>query len=42
MDVTQLNDALSKVFDEENARIVFWNDPERVHRSACRIWSLTM
>ncbi len=29
MDLTQLNDALGKVFAEENARIVFWNDPEQ-------------
>ena len=29
MDVTQLNETLGNVFAEENARIVFWNDPEQ-------------
>ena len=29
MDLTQLNQALAKVFAEENARVVFWNDPEQ-------------
>ena len=29
MDVSQLNEALNKVFAEENARIVFWNDPDQ-------------
>ena len=28
MDVKQINGALNKVFHEENARIVFWNDPD--------------
>jgi len=28
MDVAKINDALSKVFNEENTRIVFWNDPD--------------
>ncbi len=28
MDVTQLQDALSRIFNEEKQRIVFWNDPE--------------
>ncbi len=27
-DVTQLQDALIRVFDEEKQRLVFWNDPE--------------
>ena len=29
MDLTQLLDALDRVFNEEKARLVFWNDPER-------------
>ncbi len=29
MDLTQLNDSLRNVFAEENARIVFWNDPDQ-------------
>ncbi len=29
MDTKQLNEALSKIFDEENQRIVFWNDPQQ-------------
>lgn len=29
MKVKQINDALDKIFNEEEARIVFWNDPER-------------
>ena len=29
MDLTQLQDALGRVFNEEKARLVFWNDPER-------------
>ena len=28
MDLHQLSDALAKVFNEDKARIVFWNDPE--------------
>ncbi len=28
MDVKQITDALDRVFNEENARVVFWNDPE--------------
>ncbi len=30
MDVTQLQEALSRRFKEERARLVFWNDPEGV------------
>ncbi len=33
MDVTQLQDALTKVFDEEKTRLVVWNDPEGEFRS---------
>lgn len=29
MDTKQINDALDRIFQEEDARIVFWNDPER-------------
>ena len=29
MDTKQLNDALSKIYDDEQARIVFWNDPQQ-------------
>lgn len=29
MDTKQINDALDRIFHEEDARIVFWNDPER-------------
>jgi uncharacterized protein (TIGR02687 family) len=29
MDLTQLKQALARVFEEENARVVFWNDPEQ-------------
>ncbi len=29
MDTKQLNKALTKLFDEENQRIVFWNDPRQ-------------
>ena len=29
MDTKQINDALDRIFTEENQRIVFWNDPER-------------
>ncbi len=29
MDTKQINDALDRIFREEDARIVFWNDPER-------------
>lgn len=29
MDMHQINDALDRIFHEEGARIVFWNDPER-------------
>lgn len=29
MDTKQINDALDRLFHEEDARIVFWNDPER-------------
>ena len=29
MDTKQINDALDRIFHEEEARIVFWNDPER-------------
>ena len=29
MDTKQIDDALDRVFNEEDARIVFWNDPER-------------
>ena len=28
MDVTQINAALARVFDEESTRVVFWNDPD--------------
>jgi uncharacterized protein (TIGR02687 family) len=29
MDTKQINDALDRIFHEKDARIVFWNDPER-------------
>ena len=29
MDTKQLNEALSKIYDEEDQRIVFWNDPQQ-------------
>lgn len=29
MDTKQINDALDRIFHQEEARIVFWNDPER-------------
>ena len=29
MDIKQINDALDRIFHEENARIVFWNDPQQ-------------
>lgn len=29
MDTKQINDALDRIFQEDGARIVFWNDPER-------------
>jgi uncharacterized protein (TIGR02687 family) len=29
MDLGQLTDALARVFNEEQARVVFWNDPEQ-------------
>lgn len=29
MDTKQLNEALSKIYGEEDARIVFWNDPQQ-------------
>ena len=29
MDTKQINDALDRIFHEEGARIVFWNDPDR-------------
>ena len=29
MDTKQINDALDRIFHQEDARIVFWNDPER-------------
>src|SRR6266702_475484 len=29
MEIRQINDALDRIFHEENARIVFWNDPDR-------------
>jgi hypothetical protein len=29
MDMHQINDALDRIFHEEGARIVFWNDPDR-------------
>ncbi|MBA2116717.1 BREX-1 system phosphatase PglZ type A [Bremerella alba] len=29
MDTKQLSEALSKIYDEEQARIVFWNDPQQ-------------
>lgn len=29
MDTKQINDALERLFQEEEARIVFWNDPEK-------------
>ena len=28
MDVTQITDALDQVFNDEQVRIVFWNDPD--------------
>jgi len=28
-DMQQISDALNRIFDEEGARIVFWNDPEQ-------------
>jgi uncharacterized protein (TIGR02687 family) len=29
MDTKQINDALERIFNEDGARIVFWNDPEK-------------
>ena len=29
MDTKQLNEALNKIYDEEDVRIVFWNDPQQ-------------
>ena len=29
MDVAQITDALDQVFNDDHARIVFWNDPKR-------------
>lgn len=29
MDIKQVNDALDRIFHQEDARIVFWNDPEQ-------------
>ena len=29
MDTKQINDALDRLFKDESARIVFWNDPEK-------------
>jgi len=29
MDTKQVNDALEKLFREEDERIVFWNDPDK-------------
>lgn len=29
MDSTQIQNALVRLFDEEDQRIIFWNDPER-------------
>lgn len=29
MDLAQLSETLAKVFEEESARVVFWNDPEQ-------------
>ncbi|QDV43924.1 PglZ domain protein [Stieleria neptunia] len=29
MDTKQLNEALSKIYDEEHQRVVFWNDPQQ-------------
>lgn len=29
MDTTQLNEALSIIYDEEQARIAFWNNPQQ-------------
>ena len=29
MDVTQITDALDQVFNDEQVRVVFWNDPDR-------------
>lgn len=34
MDVAQLQDALTRKFDEEKRRLVFWNDPEGEFQSA--------
>jgi hypothetical protein len=28
MDVAQITDALTRVFEHDNARVVFWNDPD--------------
>ena len=28
MDAKQINDALDRIFNQDNERIVFWNDPE--------------
>jgi hypothetical protein len=32
-DLAKINDALDRIFQEEGARIVFWNDPERDFQS---------
>src|SRR5262245_58136218 len=29
MDTKQINDALERIFTEDDARIVFWNDPDK-------------
>jgi hypothetical protein len=29
MDSNRINDILERIFNEESARIVFWNDPDR-------------
>jgi len=31
MDNTQIENALTRLFDEEGHRIVFWNDPDQAN-----------
>ena len=40
MDTRQINDALDRIFHEEDARIVFWNDPEKEFQNV--LWLLDL
>lgn len=37
MDTKQISDALDRLFNEEEARIVFWNDPDKSFRMCCHL-----